>query len=224
MRQVCRRRPLQGKMITEELTEQLVWLKGLLEHQKEGEASGFLAALPRAPSLRTLAHKLLSKYNISSSSKKEGTPVMTTIVMLSLSRITCHLAYRPRSQQPWNHKSWRFRYRCMRRCRRSISDRKRRSNKRSTLRMSAGRLNNILRRKMLLLMGRGLVDSLKTRRNSRRAVRGLQRMTSSHLQTRGAQQQILTSISEAGQALRAANLLRIIQADQKCRNQSHPPK
>ena len=142
----------------------------------------------------------------------------------TLSRITCHLAYRPRSQQPWNHKSWRFRYRCMRRCRRSISDRKRRSNKRNTSRMSAGRLNNILRRKMLLLMGRGLVDSLKTRRNSRRAVRGLQRMTSSLLQTRGAQQQILTSISEAGQALRAANLLRIIQADQKCRNQSHPPK
>jgi hypothetical protein len=93
----------------------------------------------------------------------------------------------------------------MRRCRRSISDRKRRSNKRSTSKMSAGRLNNILRRKRLLLMGRELLDSLKTRRNSPRAVKGRERMISSHLQTRVVQQQILTSISELGRALRAAN-------------------
>ena len=72
--------------------------------------------------------------------------------------------------------------------------------------MSAGRLNNILRRKMLLLMDRELVDSWKTPRDSPRAVKGQQRTISFHLQTRVAQLQISTLISGLGQALRAANL------------------
>ena len=177
----------------------IAWLKGHLENQKASRPPG---ALGRAPSLRTLALKQLSKYI---TSKKEGTPAMTMIDMRNLSKITCHLAYLPRLQQRWTHKSWLYRYKCMRRCRRSISDRKRRSNKRSTSKTSAGRLNNILRRKRLLLMGRELLDSLKTRRNSPRAVKGKERTISSHLQTRVVQLQILTSISELGRALLAAN-------------------
>jgi len=194
-----------------------VRLKGHLEHQK---ASGLPGALGRAPSLRTLALKQLSKYI---TSKKEGTPAMTMIDMPNLSKITCLLASPPRLQQRWTHKSWLFRYKCMRRCRRSISDRKRRSNKRSTSRTSAGKLNNILRRKMLLLMDRELVDSWKTRRDSPRAVKGQQRTISFHLQTRVAQLQISTLISELVRVLLAANLLRIIQAGQKRRKQSHQP-
>ena len=193
-------------------------LKVHLEHQK---ASGLPGALGRAPSLRTLALKLLSKYI---TSKKEGTPVMTMIDMPNLSKITCHLASRPRLLQRWTHKSWLYRYKCMRRCRRSISDRKRRSNKRSTSKTLAGRLNNILRRKRLLLMGRELLDSLKTRRNSPRAVKDKERRTiSSQMQIREVQLQILISTSELGRALLAANQLRIIQAGQKCRNQSQLP-
>jgi hypothetical protein len=130
---------------------------------------------------------------------------MTMTDMRNLSKIICHLASLPRLQQRWTHKSWLFRYKCMRRCLRSISDRKRRSNKRSTSKTSAGKLNNILRRKKVLLMDRELSDSLKTRRNSPRAVKGQQRTISSHLQIRVVQLQILTSISELGLAPLVAN-------------------
>jgi hypothetical protein len=59
---------------------------------------------------------------------------------------------------------------------------------------------------VLLLMGVELVISLKTRINSPRAVKGQERKISSHLQARGVQEEILTSILEIGRPFRIANI------------------
>jgi hypothetical protein len=51
-----------------------------------------------------------------------------------------------------------------------------------------------------------LVISMKTRINSPRAVKGQERKISSHLQARGVQEEILTSILEIGRTFRTANI------------------
>lgn len=161
---------------------------------------------------------------VSSIIRKEETNTMTVIYNLRI-----RLSYLPeshlRSQRQWTHKNWPCRFRCMRRCLGSIRGRRRKSIRKSTLKRSVGRPNSILRKRMLHLMGKKPPDLCKKiQRSYQRAISVLKRMTSSHLLIKEELLRTLILILVQVQALLAANLKRIIRADQKFRRPSHPLK
>ena len=172
----------------------------------------------RTPGLKRLEVPLMD----SSIIRKEGTPTMTTTDTLRLSFLP---ESRLRSQRQWTHKNWLCRFRCMKRCQRSIRDRKKRSIRKSILKRSVGRPNNILRKRMLHLMVREPLDLCKKiQKSSRRAISELKRMTFSHPLIKEEQLLTLILILVQVQALRAANPKRIILADLKFRSPSRPLK
>ena len=140
-------------------------------------------------------------------------------------RLSFLLEFHPRLQRQWTHKNWLYKFKCMRRCQRSIRGKKKRSIRKSILKRSVGRPKNILRKKRLHLMVKEPPDlCMKIQRSSQKAISVLKRMTSSHPLIKEEQPQTLILILVQVQALQAANPKKIIQVDQKFRSPSLPLK
>jgi hypothetical protein len=195
------------------MTKFLVWLKDLLVLLTAPEVS---VGLPLVPNLKT--HALRTR-SFLISIKKEAMLMMIMIDMFPASRLSFHREYHLRLQQPWTLKSWPCRFRCSRKCRRSIRNRRKRSSRRSISRRSAGRPNSILNLRPLV-MGRDLPDLCRrTQRDSLRVVSDRLKTISSLLLIKVAL--LLTSIStsEVEQALKPR---RQIQAHLRLKKQRHP--
>ena len=126
------------------LLQQALWHKVPLELLKV--LVGLLVLEPvQSHRIQELKQLLEVHLILLNTTKKEATPMMT---MIDTANLSCLPVYHLRSRQLWIPKNLLYRYRCMRRCPRSIRDKRKKNSKKSISRRSAGRPSSILRKMM----------------------------------------------------------------------------